>query len=115
MPTLALKGYLYNKSVDEMFAVLDGGGFGMVSLPDNFGDGYVLPPSVRLFISPASCGSRLGSMASGAREDSQWCGNTNILVGGSAGVPRQTLTPPFTAVLVIMSIALYWNQQPHRL
>ena len=43
MPTLALKDYLYNKSVEEMFAVLDGGGFGMVNLPTNFGDGYVLP------------------------------------------------------------------------
>lgn len=43
MPTLALKDYLYSKSVEEMYAVLDGGGFGMVNLPDNFGDGYVLP------------------------------------------------------------------------
>lgn len=43
MPTLALKGYLYNKTVDEIFAVLDGGGFGMLNFPDNFADGYVLP------------------------------------------------------------------------
>ena len=50
MPTLALKDYLYNKTVDEMFAVLDGGGFGMVNLPDNFGDGYVLPQMTNLEI-----------------------------------------------------------------
>ena len=39
----AMRRYLYGKSPDEIFAVLDGGGFGMIDLPDNFGDGHVLP------------------------------------------------------------------------
>ncbi len=42
-PDSAIREYLYGKSPKDIFAVLDGGGFGMVYLPDNFGDGYVLP------------------------------------------------------------------------
>ncbi len=38
-----LREYLYGKSPKDLFAVLDGGGFGMIDLPDNFGDGHVLP------------------------------------------------------------------------
>lgn len=39
----AIREYLYGKSPDEIFAVFDGGGFGMIDLPENFGDGHVLP------------------------------------------------------------------------
>ena len=39
----AVREYLYAKTPDELFAVLDGGGFGMINVPDNFGDGHVLP------------------------------------------------------------------------
>ena len=39
----ALKDYLYEKTPAQIFAQLDGGGFGMIPLPDNFGDGHVLP------------------------------------------------------------------------
>ncbi len=35
--------YLYGKTAEDLFAVLDGGGFGMIQMPDNFGDGHVLP------------------------------------------------------------------------
>ena len=38
-----LRDYLYSKSPEEMFALFDGGGFGMINVPDNFGDGHVLP------------------------------------------------------------------------
>ncbi len=38
-----LRDYLYSKPMEEFFAVFDGGGFGMINLPDNFGDGHVLP------------------------------------------------------------------------
>ena len=38
-----LREYLYGKSPAEVFAALDGGAFGMIYLPDNFGDGHVLP------------------------------------------------------------------------
>ena len=39
----ALRDYLHDKSPTELLAVLDGGGFGMIDLPANFGDGHVLP------------------------------------------------------------------------
>jgi len=38
-----LRDYLYAKTPAEFFAQLSNGGFGMISLPDNFGDGHVLP------------------------------------------------------------------------
>ncbi len=38
-----LKDYLYAKTPAQIFAQLDGGGFGMIPLPDNFADGHVLP------------------------------------------------------------------------
>ncbi|MAD07271.1 MAG: carboxylesterase [Gammaproteobacteria bacterium] len=38
-----LRDYLYAKTPAQFFAQLDGGGFGMIPLPDNFGDGHVLP------------------------------------------------------------------------
>ena len=43
--------YLYGKSPGEIFAALDGGAFGMIDLPDNFGDGHVLPnlPTADIF------------------------------------------------------------------
>lgn len=43
MSTTRLREYLYSKSPEEMFALFDGGGFGMINVPDNFGDGHVLP------------------------------------------------------------------------
>ncbi len=39
----AIRAYLYDKSPNALFAVLDGGGFGMIDMPGNFGDGHVLP------------------------------------------------------------------------
>ena len=39
----AVREYLYGKSPGEIFAAFDGGAFGMIDLPDNFGDGHVLP------------------------------------------------------------------------
>lgn len=42
-PDAQLRDYLYGKSANEIYSVLDGGGFGMIDVPDNFGDGYVLP------------------------------------------------------------------------
>ncbi len=38
-----LAAYLYRKTPEEIFALWDGGGFGMIEVPDNFGDGHVLP------------------------------------------------------------------------
>jgi len=38
-----LREYLYGKTPDEIFALWGDSGFGMISAPDNFGDGYVLP------------------------------------------------------------------------
>lgn len=38
-----LRDYLYSLKVEDIFGVLDGGGFGMINVPDNFGDGHVLP------------------------------------------------------------------------
>ena len=38
-----LRDYLYSKPVEDIFALFDGGGFGMINTPDNFGDGHVLP------------------------------------------------------------------------
>ncbi len=42
MPKTELRDYLYAKTPAQIFAHLDGGGFGMIPLPDNFGDGHVL-------------------------------------------------------------------------
>ncbi len=39
----AVREYLYSKTPEEIFALFDGGGFGMINVPDNFGDGHVLP------------------------------------------------------------------------
>ncbi len=38
-----IRDYLYGKSAEDIFRVLDGGGFGMTDTPEIFGDGYVLP------------------------------------------------------------------------
>jgi para-nitrobenzyl esterase len=38
-----LREYLYAKSTEEIFDLFDGGGFGMINVPANFGDGHVLP------------------------------------------------------------------------
>ena len=43
MSSRRLRDYLYNKPMQDFFAQFDGGGFGMINVPDNFGDGYVLP------------------------------------------------------------------------
>jgi para-nitrobenzyl esterase len=43
MTAKQLKDYVYGKTPAQIFAQLDGGGFGMIPLPDNFGDGHVLP------------------------------------------------------------------------
>lgn len=47
------RDYLYGKSPGEIFAALDGGAFGMIDLPDSFGDGHVLPnlPTDEIFSS----------------------------------------------------------------
>lgn len=38
-----VREYLYNKTAEDIFALFEGGGFGMIDVPDNFGDGHVLP------------------------------------------------------------------------
>ena len=43
MSATRLRDYLYSKPMQDFFAQFDGGGFGMINVPDNFGDGYVLP------------------------------------------------------------------------
>tara|TARA_B100000315_G_scaffold153225_1_gene141923 strand:- start:2764 stop:3720 length:957 start_codon:yes stop_codon:yes gene_type:complete len=43
MAQAALRDYLYSKTPEDFFTVLDAGGFGMIDLPENFGDGHVLP------------------------------------------------------------------------
>ncbi|MFV2089150.1 MAG: carboxylesterase/lipase family protein [Pseudomonadales bacterium] len=44
MGTTKLREYLYGKSIEEIFAPFVGNGFGgMINVPDNFGDGHVLP------------------------------------------------------------------------
>ncbi len=52
----ALRKYLYDKSPAELFAVFEGGGFGMINVPDNFGDGHVLPAlsTQEIFSNPAN-------------------------------------------------------------
>ena len=43
MSTPRIRDYLYDKPAADFFAVLDGGGFGMVNLPLIIRDGHVLP------------------------------------------------------------------------
>jgi len=43
MATVDLRDYLYSKSADELFVMFDNTGFGMINVPEVFGDGYVLP------------------------------------------------------------------------
>ena len=38
-----LRQYLYNKKPDDFYALFDGFAFGMVDLPANLADGFVLP------------------------------------------------------------------------
>ena len=49
-----LRQYLYNKKPDDFYALFDGFAFGMVDLPANLGDGFVLPslPTEAIFSSP---------------------------------------------------------------
>ena len=42
-PSSAIREYLHEKSPQDIFAVFDAGGFGMIDLPDNYRDGHVLP------------------------------------------------------------------------
>ena len=50
-PSAKLAEYLHGKAPAELYAVLDGGVFGMVDLPANFMDGHVLPaaPAAEVF------------------------------------------------------------------
>ena len=41
--TNKLTEYLYEKTPSEIFRLFDSGGFGMISLPDTFRDGHVIP------------------------------------------------------------------------
>lgn len=43
MTASELRDYLYRQSLDNIFALWEDGGFGMINVPDNFGDGHVLP------------------------------------------------------------------------
>jgi para-nitrobenzyl esterase len=43
MTKAELRGYLYSKTPEDIFALWGGSGFGMINTPDNFGDGHVLP------------------------------------------------------------------------
>jgi para-nitrobenzyl esterase len=38
-----IRAYLYGKTPEEIFALWSDGAFGMINVPDNFGDGHVLP------------------------------------------------------------------------
>ena len=38
-----IREYLYSKPADQFFRIFENSGFGMVNVPDNFGDGHVLP------------------------------------------------------------------------
>ena len=53
MDNATVRDYLYGKSPGEIFAAVDGGPFGMFDMPDNFGDGHVLPnlPTDEIFSS----------------------------------------------------------------
>ncbi len=57
MSSRRLREYLYNKPAPEFFKVFeDGGGMGMINVPDNFGDGHVLPAltTAEIFSDPAN-------------------------------------------------------------
>jgi len=43
MGPLNVRDYLYGKSAADIFALFDGGGFGMIDVPYNLADGHVLP------------------------------------------------------------------------
>lgn len=43
LPAADIASLLREASIDDFFSEFNGGGFGMVNLPDNFADGYVLP------------------------------------------------------------------------
>ena len=43
MSNARLRDYLYNKPVEDFFVQFDASGLGMINVPDNFGDGHVLP------------------------------------------------------------------------
>jgi para-nitrobenzyl esterase len=43
MNATELRTYLYDKTPQDIFALWDDGGFGMINVPTNFGDGHVLP------------------------------------------------------------------------
>ncbi len=50
-----IRAYLYDKPMQEFFTPVEGGGFGMLDLPYNLGDGHVLPQlSTREIFSQAS-------------------------------------------------------------
>lgn len=51
-----IKTYLYKKPVEDYFRIFDAAGFGMVNVPTNFGDGYVLPAMTteEIFTNPAN-------------------------------------------------------------
>ncbi|MFM8353693.1 MAG: carboxylesterase/lipase family protein [Gammaproteobacteria bacterium] len=38
-----LRGYLYSKTPEDIFTLWSNSGFGMIDVPDNLGDGHVLP------------------------------------------------------------------------
>ncbi|MEQ8860105.1 MAG: carboxylesterase family protein [Pseudomonadales bacterium] len=56
MSNAELREYLYSKTPAEIFALWDSGGFGMINVPDNFGDGHVLPALTtrEIFSNPAN-------------------------------------------------------------
>jgi para-nitrobenzyl esterase len=56
MSKTELRGYLYSKTPADVFALWDGGGFGMINTPDNFGDGHVLPAldTAAIYSNPAN-------------------------------------------------------------
>jgi len=56
MSPSALREYLYEQSPADLFDLWPGSGFGMISTPDNFGDGHVLPAgsTAEIFADPAN-------------------------------------------------------------
>lgn len=56
MSRTELRQYLYGKKPDDFYALFNGSALGMVDLPSNFGDGYVLPdmPTEEIFSDAAN-------------------------------------------------------------
>ncbi|MFW6092807.1 MAG: carboxylesterase/lipase family protein [Pseudomonadota bacterium] len=65
-----LRAYLYDKPPEALFALFDGGGFGMIDTPDTFADGQVIPDlSTREFFSNADNHNRVPVILGSNRDE----------------------------------------------